>query len=144
MHKDSKFRLIDYSEATQHFYDLGPNTLWNLTIEGLNWQWAFVYNIPTLEITSQQDISPLIIWQCFKMFKDYLPAGPPLPKLPAYPPPHPASQPSPAKSWVRWNSNTGLFYIDDFRTHLGGVPFLFSTSLGHGHQLGNHLKCQMM
>ena len=61
MDKDSKFRLIDYSEATQHFYDLGPNTHWNLTIEGLNWQWAFVYNIPTLEITSQQDISPLII-----------------------------------------------------------------------------------
>ena len=41
MDKDSKFRLIDYSEATQHFYDLGPNTYWNLTIEGLNWQWAF-------------------------------------------------------------------------------------------------------
>ena len=36
MAKDSKFRLIDYSEATQHFYDLGPNTYWNLTIEGLN------------------------------------------------------------------------------------------------------------
>ena len=61
MDKDSKFRLIDYSEATQHFYDLGPNTYWNLTIEGLNWQWAFVYNIPNLKITSQQDIYPLII-----------------------------------------------------------------------------------